>query len=143
VKTPDFNPGVDVYITKAQPFAQPILTHLRELIHKGCPEVQESIKWSRPFFELNGIILANIAGFKQHCSLGIWGEGIRKILIEDGVAIEGAMGTFGRITSLKDLPPDKVLINYIRQSAAMISSGERTKSYSRPPKAARPAPEMI
>ncbi len=34
---PNRNPKVDAYIEKAQPFAQPILAHLRKVIHAGCP----------------------------------------------------------------------------------------------------------
>jgi uncharacterized protein YdeI (YjbR/CyaY-like superfamily) len=132
-----------MYIAKARPFAQPILTHLRELIHKACPEVDETIKWSMPFFQFNGVILANAAAFKEHCSLGIWGPEMKKILADDGmVKAEEGMGGFGRITSLRDLPPDKVLLGYFRQAATFVASGERTKSYVRPPKAAKPAPEV-
>lgn len=142
MKTPDFNPAIDVYINKAQPFAQLLLTHLRELVHKACPEVQEAIKWSMPFFVLDGVILANMAGFKQHCSFGIWGPQISAILTADRVKSDEATGSFGRITSLDDLPSDKILLGYLRQAAQFIASGQRTKSYSRPPKAARPAPEI-
>lgn len=55
---------VDAYIAKGQPFAQEILNHMRELMHLACPEVEETIKWGMPFFQLNGVILANMAGFK-------------------------------------------------------------------------------
>jgi uncharacterized protein YdhG (YjbR/CyaY superfamily) len=67
--TQNRNPEVDVYIAKAKPFALPILDHLRELVHKGCPEVEETIKWSRPFFQYRGAILGNMSAFKEHCSL--------------------------------------------------------------------------
>ncbi len=141
MKTPEYNSTLDVYIAKAQPFAQPILTHLREVVHKACPGVQEEIKWSRPFFVLDGVILCNIAAFKKHCSIGIWGHEMQQILNADGVRFEGAMGTFGRITSLIDLPPDKVLLGYLRQAAAFVASGQRTKSYERPHRVAKPASE--
>ncbi len=71
-----YSPLVDAYIEKAAPFAQPILWHVRKLIHKAVPEVEEAMKWSHPFFQHHGIILANMAGFKQHCSVGLWGEEI-------------------------------------------------------------------
>ena len=45
---------VDAYIAKAAPFAQPVLEHLRELVHKACPEVEEEIKWGFPFFMYPG-----------------------------------------------------------------------------------------
>ena len=80
--TNNFNPKVDAYINKAKPLAQPILEHLRELVHKGCPKVEETIKWSRPFFEYKGAILGNMSAFKEHCSFGFWGEEIGAVLRE-------------------------------------------------------------
>ena len=82
----NFNPKVDAYINKAKPFAQPIMEHLRELVHKGCPQVEETIKWSRPFFEYKGAILGNMSAFKEHCSFGFWGEEIGAVLREANVA---------------------------------------------------------
>jgi hypothetical protein len=35
---------VDAYIAKAAEFAQPILRGLREIAHKGCPDVEETMK---------------------------------------------------------------------------------------------------
>jgi uncharacterized protein YdeI (YjbR/CyaY-like superfamily) len=124
--TESFNPKVDAYINKAKPFAQPIMEHLRELVHKGCPNVEETIKWSRPFFEYRGTILGNMSAFKEHCSFGFWGEEIAAILREAGVLQEGGMGSLGRITSVKDLPTDKVLLGFIRQAAGFIDRGEHT-----------------
>jgi hypothetical protein len=98
------NPKVDAYIAKAQPFAQPILAHLRKLVHKGCPGVEETIKWSRPFFEYRGAILGNMSGFKQHCSFGFWGEEIGAVLRKAKAVQDGAMGSLGRITRVEDLP---------------------------------------
>ena len=138
---------IDAYIAKAAPFAQPVLTHLRALIHTACPEVVEEIKWGRPFFVYNGTILCNISSFKQHCSFGFWGAEIGRILRKDGVLQAGAMGSLGRITSLKDLPPEKQLLGYIRQAAALIESGQgenrivaarRVVKAPKPPVEARP-----
>ena len=133
------NPKVDAYIAKAQPFAQPILEHLRELMHKGCPDVEEAIKWSMPFFVYKGANFANMAGFKQHCSFGFWGKEISRLVSETGGAKPGdGMGLVGKITSLKDLPPDKQLLMWIRQAAAFIDSGEFTSPMAgRPEKAAK------
>ena len=124
--TASLNPKVDAYFGKAQPFAQPIVWHLRELIHKGCPGVVETIKWSRPFFEYKGAILFNISAFKEHCSVGFWGVEIADVLKEAGALKSGGMGTLGRITSLKDLPSDKLMLGWIRQSAAFVDKGEHT-----------------
>jgi uncharacterized protein YdeI (YjbR/CyaY-like superfamily) len=99
------NPKVDAYIEKARPFAQPILAHLRKAIHAGCPQVDETIKWSRPFFEYRSVILCNISGFKEHCSLGFWGLEIGAILRKAGVVRDGAMGSLALIESGRERSP--------------------------------------
>ncbi len=118
------NPKVDVYIAKAKPFAQPILEHIRSLVHKACPGVEEEIKWSRPFFVYKGVILANTSAFKEHCSFGFWGQEMSGLLKDSGVVRDGAMGSLGRITSVKDLPADKQMLTWIRQAAQSIDRGE-------------------
>ena len=85
--------AVDAYIGKARPFAQPVLIHIRELMHKASPDVTETVKWGMPFFELNGVILGNMAAFKEHCSLGLWGPEMHAILGNDGAKSNEAMGT--------------------------------------------------
>lgn len=142
MKNQEFNPKVDAYIAKSQPFAQPILSHVRELVHKACPDVEEEIKWSMPSFVLRGVILGHMAGFKQHCAVGFWGPEMRAILNEDGNESLSGMGSLGKIASLKDLPSDKTLLGYYRQAAALIASGQRTRSYERPKKAPKPAPQV-
>ena len=124
--TQSLNPKVDAYLARAQLFAQPILIHLRELIHKGCPEVEESIKWGQPFFEFRGAILCHMAGFKQHCTFRFWGVEIRKVLREAKTLPEKGMGSFDRITSLKDLPSDKLMLGWTRQAAVLVASGHYT-----------------
>jgi len=121
----NFEPKVEVYIAKAKPFAQPILEHIRELVHKACPEVVETIKWSRPFFEYKGAILCNMASFKEHCSFGFWGEEIAAVVREAEVIKPGAMGTLGRIARVEDLPVDKML-SLLRQAKGFIDSGQYT-----------------
>jgi hypothetical protein len=140
---------VDAYINKAKPFAQPILRHLRVLVHKGCPNVQETIKWSRPFFEYRGTILGNMSAFKEHCSFGFWGEEIGAVLREAGVVQDGGMGSLGRITTVKDLPSDKALLGFIRTSAGFIDRGEHTSPIAarhkvvKAPKAAVETPDEL
>lgn len=134
---------VDAYIEKAQPFAQPILTHLRAVIHKAAPEADEAIKWSMPFFTVNGIILANIAAFKQHCSFGVWNENVNAAGREKSSGQNGgAMGSFGRITSLSDLPSDATLQKLIREAAAKIADGTRTKNWAGRKKVEKPEAEV-
>ena len=117
---------VDAYLAKVKPFALPIMEHLRDLVHKGCPEVEETIKWSRPFFVYKAAILGNMSAFNEHCSFGFWGEEIGAVLREAGVLGEEGMGSLGRITSLKDLPSDKKMVGWIRQAAGFVDRGEYT-----------------
>jgi len=109
--------GVDKYITNAAAFARPILKHFREVVHEACPEVEETLKWSAPFFEYKGV-LCGMAAFKEHCAFPFWkGE-----LVVKG-ADRSAMGHLGRVRQLSDLPPDKVLITYIQKAARLNEQG--------------------
>ena len=118
---------VDAYIAKSADFAKPILIHLRELVHKACPEVQEVIKWGFPNFDYKGV-MCNMASFKEHCSFGFWKASFmndpKKFL---QVSDRGSMGNFDRITSLKDLPSDKILIDFIKQAADLNERGVKRK----------------
>lgn len=113
------DPRIDAYIEKSADFAKPILNHLRALVHKACPDVQETMKWSFPHFEYKGI-LCSMASFKQHCTFGFWKGAIMKDAgkLLDAVG-ETAMGHFGRIISLKDLPPDKAILAYITEATEL------------------------
>ena len=98
---PKTDPRVDAYIAKSSDFAKPILKHLRKLVHQGCPEVEEMIKWSFPAFVYKGI-LCGMAAFKEHCTFGFWkGE-----LFLGKDEQDGAMGSFGRLTNVSQLPSD-------------------------------------
>jgi uncharacterized protein YdeI (YjbR/CyaY-like superfamily) len=132
------DPRVDAYIEKAAPFAQPILSHLRELMHKACPRANETMKWSMPFFVQQGIVLAHMAAFKKHCAFGFWGPEMKKVLAADGLKSSESMGVFGRITDVKALPDEKTLIAYMRQAGELVATGERTKSIERPAKKVKP-----
>jgi uncharacterized protein YdeI (YjbR/CyaY-like superfamily) len=142
----NLDPRVDAYIAKSGIFAQPILKHLRELVHKACPGVVEAIKWSRPFFEYKGVILANMSAFKEHCSFGFWGEEIAAVLRETKLLQPDAMGSLGRLTRIEDLPTDKQLLSLLHQAATFIDSGQYTSPIAarnkvvKAPKAAPEAP---
>jgi uncharacterized protein YdeI (YjbR/CyaY-like superfamily) len=124
--TDNFDPRVDVYIAKAKLFAQPILVHLRELVHKACPTVVETMKWSRPFFEYKGVILANMSAFNEHCSFGFWGEEIAAVLREANLLQPDAMGSLGRLTCIEDLPVQQQMLGLLRQATTFIDSGQYT-----------------
>jgi uncharacterized protein YdeI (YjbR/CyaY-like superfamily) len=136
--THTLNPKVDAYLAKAQPFARPIMEHLRQLVHQACPEVEETIKWSRPFFEYRGVILGNMSAFKEHCSFGFWGEEIAAVLREAKVLAGDGMGSLGRITNLKDLPADKRMLGWIRQAAAFVDNGQYTSPIAARRKVVKP-----
>jgi len=141
-----FDPRVDVYINKAKPFAQPILSYLRELIHKAVPDVTETIKWSHAFFEYKGCIVANMAAFKEHCSFGFWGREMTDVLKKANVLQEGAMGSLGRITRVKDLPSKQMLLGFFKQAAELIDNNQYTspmagRSRDTMARAAKPALE--
>jgi len=124
--------AVDAYINKAAGFAQPILEYLREVVHAGTPGVVEEMKWSRPFFVYEGVILGNMSAFKAHCSFGLWGSEVGEVLQKDGAAQNNGMGTFGKITSIEELPARTKLVSYVKRAAKAIDDGERTKAWSRP-----------
>jgi uncharacterized protein YdeI (YjbR/CyaY-like superfamily) len=137
--------AVDAYINKAAEFAKPILEYLRELVHAGAPGVVEEMKWSRPFFVYEGVILGNMAAFKAHCSFGLWGSEVGAVLEKEGAAQDNGMGTFGKVASIKDLPPRAKLVGYVSVAAKAIADGERTKAWSRPKvvKAEAEVPEAL
>jgi hypothetical protein len=129
------DPRIDAYIAKAQPFAKPILAHIRALVHKAVPGVQETTKWSFPHFEYKGM-LCSMAAFKAHCAFGFWNH---SILTEDQKSAD-AMGQFGRIASLGDLPSDKVFIGLVKKAAALNAAGVKPKREAKAPKKALTPP---
>ena len=116
---------VDAYIAKAAPFAQPILSHLRELVHRADPQATETIKWGFPHFEYKGI-LCSMAAFKEHCTFGFWKA---ELMTDPEHVLAGVgkttMGHFGRIQNLDDLPRDDVLVAYIQEAAHLNEAGTK------------------
>lgn len=112
------DPRIDAYIAKAAAFAQPILEHIRAVVHDACPDVEETIKWGFPHFDYHGM-MCSAASFKSHCALNFWlGRQVLGDEITDDLR-EQAMGQFGRITSIKDLPNTTTLKNYIKKAMAL------------------------
>jgi uncharacterized protein YdeI (YjbR/CyaY-like superfamily) len=112
------DPRVDAYIAKSADFARPILEHLRAVVHAACPEVEETIKWGFPHFMYKGM-MCSVASFKAHCALNFWKA---ELLMADEANRE-AMGQFGRIASIKDLPSKKALTTYIKQAMKLNDDG--------------------
>jgi uncharacterized protein YdeI (YjbR/CyaY-like superfamily) len=129
------DPRVDAYIAKSAEFARPILKRLRALVHRGCPDVVETMKWSFPHFEHEGV-LCSMAAFKEHCAFGFWNRAMK---------IPGkkeAMGQFGSIKALSDLPADKVLLGYIREAARLNETGQKVGPIRRKLKPLPVPPEL-
>ncbi len=125
---------VDAYIARSAEFAQPILTHLRTLVHAACPSAIETIKWGFPHFEHKGV-LCSMAAFKTHCAFGFWHADMRANAGAQAGG-EAAMGQFGRITKLADLPKDAALKALIRQATELNESGVKSpRAVSHKPKA--------
>ncbi|MEO6654620.1 MAG: YdeI/OmpD-associated family protein [Pyrinomonadaceae bacterium] len=122
---PTTDPFVDTYIERSNDFAKPILVHLRALIHDACPDVIELKKWSFPHFDYKGEMMCSMAAFKEHCAFGFW----KQSLLEESAfpAEKTAMGSFGRITSLKDLPDDKTMKKLIVEAARLNDEGIKIK----------------
>ena len=131
------DPRVDAYLAKAAPFAQPILRHLRQLVHRACPAAEEALKWGTPSFLYRGKILCFAAAFKAHAAFGFWGPAMKKIIAQD-IPKDGR-GLLGRITRLEDLPADKVLLGHIRTAMKLSDAGAPAKA-KRKPKPALPVP---
>jgi uncharacterized protein YdeI (YjbR/CyaY-like superfamily) len=128
------DPRIDAYIDRQAEFAQPIMRHLRDMIHAACPDCEETLKWSMPTFMYKGKILAGFAAFKAHATFGYWNDS----MLNEDVKNRSAMGQFGRLTSLDDLPDRATLIDLTRQSMALIDSG------AKPPRAtAKKAPFTV
>lgn len=116
---------VDTYISRSADFAQPVLRHLRELVHQACPQAEEKLKWGFPHFDYKGTYVS-MAAFKEHCAFSFW----KAKLMDDphgllGEKEEKAMGHFGRIRSLKDLPEDRVLLDYLLQAKKLNEEGKK------------------
>lgn len=141
---PQYDPRIDAYIDNAAPFAQPVLLHLRELIHAQCLDVEETIKWGFPHFEYKKRTQFSLAAFKQHCAFGFWlaplmsdPKGI--LQLED----KASMGSLGRIESLKDLPSDRALKDFIKQSIQLTDDGVKVKKEAKSPAPEIAVPEYV
>jgi uncharacterized protein YdeI (YjbR/CyaY-like superfamily) len=128
-------PRIDAYIARAQPFARPILEHVRKRVHAAVPEAEETVKWGAPAYTLGGKILLITAAFKQHAAVNFWrGQELRG---QESAA--DAMGQFGKLTSLDDLPADNELDRLIREAAELAKTAPAPRKAKHP---AKPPPEM-
>ena len=125
------DPRIDAYIEKKAPYARPILEHVRERVHAAAPDAEESIKWGAPAFLVDGKILLIMAAFKAHAALNFWrGQELRR-----GEAEGDAMGQFGKIATVADLPSDAELDRLIREAAALAKTAPAPRKVKHEPKA--------
>ncbi len=116
--------AIDAYISRRADFAKPILNHIRELVHNACPDVEEKTKWGMPHFDYKDKMMCHMAAFKQHAVMGFWFAAIMKdAVLQENAKSEVAMGHLGRITQIKDLPSDKKITAWVKESMALIDKG--------------------
>ena len=126
---------VDAYIERQAEFAKPILTKLRAMVHAACPDCDETLKWSMPSFTYKGSILAGMAAFKAHATFGFWQA---KLVVGQTGREREAMGSFGRLTRVEDLPDEATMAALIRKAMTLVDTGEKAP---RPVKHPKPALE--
>ena len=114
------DPRIDAYIERQAEFAKPILAHLRAILHEACPDCEETLKWSSPSFIYKGKILAGFAAFKAHAVFGFWSG---SLVLEADAEQKSAMGQFGRLTSVADLPPKAMLTELIGKARKLVDEG--------------------
>jgi len=72
--------------------------------------------------------MCGMAAFKEHAAFNLW----KGSLIVGSDGDREAMGQFGRIKSVSDLPAKRVLAGYIRQAAALNAAGVKTPKVRKP-----------
>jgi uncharacterized protein YdeI (YjbR/CyaY-like superfamily) len=132
-----YSPAVDAYIEEAAPFAKPILKRLREWMHKADPEIVETMKWSCPHFELNGLV-SSLAAFKEHVRFGYW----RGMQVTGETNIMERMGqtemAAAKIKDVKELPSESLIIKWTRKAIELnrdgVKGGPMVNRAKKPPK---------
>jgi len=126
------NPAVDAYIGKAAPFAKPILQRVRQAVHAGCPDVEETIKWGSPTFEYKGI-LCGMAAFKDHAVFGFWKRAslLKDIIKHDPTSKRSTAG-YACLYSVEDLPSEKKLTALVKQATALQDKGVKETRVVKP-----------
>ena len=122
---------VDAYIARSADFARPILAEIRTRVHAACPQVEETIKWGMPSFVHAGGILCQMAAFKRHVSFGYW-----KHALVMGEAERDGMGSYGKMASAADLPPNATMQADLGKAMRLNEEGvkpERRKAAAKPP----------
>ncbi|HEY3286781.1 MAG TPA: YdeI/OmpD-associated family protein [Gemmatimonadaceae bacterium] len=128
---------IDEYIARQASFARPILRHIRAVVHTASPAIDEDIKWGFPWFTYRGKPLAYMAGFKAHVGFGFYRG---KLVMGEGREKQDAMGSFGRLTGVRDLPGKAVIVRFVKKAVAL--AGQARASGKAPVRAAKPMPRV-
>ena len=122
---------IDAYIAKAGAFAQPMMSALREMVHETCPDVVETVKWSRPGFDYNGL-LCGMDAFKAHMSFRFW---LHAELVKHATDAK-TLDQLNRMESVTDLPSRSKIVTCIKHAMALNDAGVKlTRRVSKVPKA--------
>ena len=133
------DPRIDAYIRKSPAFAQPILKHIRKVVHAAAPGVQETMKWSTPHFDYKGVF-CGMSAFKEHVGFGFWKAALLKDLLPGNGATISPESQFGRITSIDDLPDEKAFTRIIKAAAKLNDEGVKAPPMRKGPRPALKAP---
>lgn len=127
-----YDARVDAYIEKSAAFAQPILNHIREVVHSASPLITETVKWGMPFFEYKGPV-CQMAAFKEHCAFGFW----KASLLNDPHGLlkigDGAAGSFGRVETIDDLPTPDAIKHFVLLAIENNDKGIKTPTIKKTP----------
>jgi uncharacterized protein YdeI (YjbR/CyaY-like superfamily) len=140
---PTLDPRIDTYIAQSAPFAQPILHHLRAIVHEACPEVVEAIKWGFPVYEYKGM-LCHMASFKKHCAFGFWKAPLMEaVLILPGGVKGTSMGSLGKLATVSDIPTKEKMTELIHYAMSLNDRGIKVAPNKPPKKEELPVPEAF
>jgi len=136
------DPRIDAYIEKSPEYSRPILRKLRILVHKGCPQIVETIKWGMPAFEYKGPF-CGMAAFKKHCVFGFWKSAL--LFVNRTSRSKGdeklTWGAPGRdpvpacITAVDELPADSIMLALIKRAKKLNDDGVKVPRVTKKRKA--------
>jgi len=134
------DPRLDTYIAEAEPFAQPVLRRLRKLVGQACPQAEEALKWNSPAYVLGKKILLITPAFKAHCRCVFWHTAVQRLIQAELGKTGRGLELLGRIASVADLPPDRLLLKFIRAAAEHAAPGAKPDPRDTVPKRSAPRP---
>lgn len=118
---------IDCYIARSAAFAQPILTDIRKQAHPNCPDAMETIQWWITFFSVSGPHFLQHGGVQVALRLWFW----RGSLLKIETKLNEAMGQFGRIGSLANLPGNKAFARLVKAAMMLQEAGTTSPARAR------------